>query len=281
MTILIDGKALRNKILTNLKSKIEKLSGTPELAVILVGNDPASRLYVNNKQRAAETAGIKTRVINLDAKCSEYDIINEIKLLNDDKSVNAVLVQMPLPKHIDANKVINAIDPHKDVDCLTIENTGRLYSNNKPFIMPCTPRGVISLLDEYAINISGKHAVVIGRSNIVGRPMAHALLNRNATVTTCHSYTENLTEFTKTADIVVSAVGKNIIDGSGIKHGAVVINIGQHIDKNGKISGDIDYESMQNIAGYLTPITGSTGPMTIASLMQNTYDLFCMQNQCK
>lgn len=274
MAIILDGKKLRDKILLEIKDKIDKSAIKPELAVVLVGDNPASQLYVRNKQRYCEIVGIKTRLIELPNDTPEQTVIDAIKDLNNNDNVTALLVQMPLPAHICANNVINAISPSKDVDCFTNENIGKMYSNNNPTIFPCTPCGVIKLLDEYNINLTGLNAVVIGRSNIAGRPMAQMLLNRNVTVTICHSYTKNLSDITKTADIVISAVGKTILYGRDIKPGAIVVSIGQYFDSDRKIHGDIDFESVKEVAGYITPITGGVGPMTIATLLLNTMDLF-------
>lgn len=276
--MLLDGKALRDKLLLELKEKIDTYAIKPILAVILVGHNPASELYVKNKQKVANSIGIETKLIRMPDNVSQECLLAQIDELNKDTTVTAILVQLPLPEHMSVNAVIDKILPKKDVDCFTNENLGRLYSNNNPFIYPCTPKGIVSLIDEYNIDVSGKKVVVIGRSNIVGKPIAHMLSNRDATVTLCHSKTQNLTNITRDADIVVTAVGKTLLTGNDIKNGAVVINVGQYVDLNGKICGDIDFESVSSIAGYVTPIVGGTGPMTILSLMQNTLVLFELQN---
>ena len=210
MTTILDGKKLRDKIFENLKDKIDKMKKKPTLAVILVGENPASQIYVRNKKKTAEKLGINSLSIEYPADISEKELVAKIEELNNDKNVTAILVQLPLPKHINKNKVIDAILPQKDVDGLTPYNLGKLFSGEKPYVYPCTPKGILLLLDEYNIELDGKNIVVIGRSNLVGKPVAQMLLNRNATVTMCHSHTKNLSEITKTADIVVSAGGKNV-----------------------------------------------------------------------
>ena len=274
MSIILDGKKLRDKILDDLTKKISKFSVKPKLVVILVGDESASKIYVSNKQKCAQKIGIISEVINYPSNVKEQVLIDKIQELNNDKSVHAILVQLPLPEHISKTNIINAIAPEKDVDGFTPHNFGRLFSGEKPYVYPCTPKGVLKLLDEYGVELEGKHAVVIGRSNIVGRPMAQMLLNRNATVTVCHSHTKNLEQITKTADIIVSAVGKNIIKGEMLKSGCVVVDVGIFKDDSGKLSGDIDFESSSKIASYISPVPGGVGPMTIASLMLNTVELF-------
>ena len=198
----------------------------------------------------------------------------KIEELNEDRTITAILVQLPLPEHIDKNKVINSISPKKDVDGFTPYNFGRLFAGEEPYVYPCTPRGIIRLLDEYKIPIEGKHAVIVGRSNIVGKPLSQMLLNRNATVTICHSKTKNLAEITKTADILISAVGGKIIGKNMLKSGCVVIDVGIFKDENGKTRGDIDFENSFSVASYISPVPGGVGPMTIAMLMSNTVELF-------
>jgi len=274
MTTILDGKKLRDKILENLKQKVEKFQIKPSLVVILVGENPASQIYVNNKKKIAQQIGINSQVISYPENVSEEIVLNKIKELNEDKNVTAILVQLPLPNHISKDKVINTISPQKDVDGFTPYNFGRLFSGEKPIVYPCTPKGILLLLDEYEIELEGKHAVVVGRSNIVGRPVAQMLLDRNATVTMCHSHTKNLAQIIKTADVVVSAVGKNIIKGEMLKSNCVVIDVGIFKDSNGKTRGDADFESSSKIASYISPVPGGIGPMTIASLMLNTVELF-------
>ena len=279
MAIIMDGKRLRDKILSNLKSEIEDFTKKPVLAVILVGDDPASRIYVNNKKKTAENIGIKSIVIEYPANIEEEVLLKKIKDLNSDDEVNAILVQLPLPRHIDKQKVIDAISPLKDVDCFTIENCGKLYTGLEPYVYPCTPQGILYLLDEYKINLEGKHVVVIGRSNLVGKPAAQLALNRNATVTVCHSHTKNLSDITKTADVLISAVGEVLIEDDMMKDDCVVIDVGIFRDCNGKVRGDVDFETVSKKASYITPVPGGVGPMTIASLMVNTVKLYKEQNK--
>ncbi len=274
MAIVLDGKKLREKILAQLQLKLEKFDEKPTLVVILVGENPASKIYVNNKKKVAEKIGINSVVINYPEDVREDVLLLKIEELNNDKNVTAILVQLPLPEHISKEKVINAIKPEKDVDGFTPYNFGKLFSGEEPTVYPCTPKGVLLLMDEYGIDVEGKHAVVIGRSNIVGHPMAQMLLNRNATVTVCHSHTRNLEQITKAADIVISAVGKNIVKGEMLKSGCVVIDVGIFKDENGKTRGDVEFESASKIAAYISPVPGGIGPMTITSLMLNTVELF-------
>lgn len=273
MAIILDGKKLRDKIFENLKQKLNNMSEKPTLAVILVGDNPASQIYVKNKKKTAENLGIYSIVINYPSNISEKILLDKIQELNNDNKITAILVQLPLPKHIDKFKIIDAIAPEKDVDGLTPYNSGKLFSGEEPYVYPCTPKGILLLLDEYNIELEGKHVVVIGRSNLVGKPVAQMLLNRNATVTMCHSHTKNLSDITKTADIVVSAVGKNIIGEKMLKSNCVVVDVGIFKDVNGKICGDVDFASASKIAAYISPVPGGVGPMTIASLMLNTVEL--------
>ena len=273
MAIILDGKNLRDKIFENLKQRLNNMSEKPTLAVILVGDDPASQIYVKNKKKTAENLGINSIVINYPSDIPENVLLDKIKELNNDNKITAILVQLPLPKHIDKFKIIDAIAPEKDVDGLTPYNSGKLFSGEEPYVYPCTPKGILLLLDEYNIELEGKHVVVIGRSNLVGKPVAQMLLNRNATVTMCHSHTKNLSDITKTADIVVSAVGKNIIGEKMLKSDCVVVDVGIFKDNNGKICGDVDFASASKIAAYISPVPGGVGPMTIASLMLNTVEL--------
>ncbi len=273
MAIILDGKKLRDKIFENLKQRLNNMSEKPTLAVILLGENPASQIYVRNKKKTAENLGINSIVINYPADISEKILLDKIQELNNDNKITAILVQLPLPKHIDKFKIIDAIAPEKDVDGLTPYNSGKLFSGEEPYVYPCTPKGILLLLDEYNIELAGKHVVVIGRSNLVGKPVAQMLLNRNATVTMCHSHTKNLSDITKTADIVVSAVGKNIIGEKMLKSDCVVVDVGIFKDVNGKICGDVDFASASKIAAYISPVPGGVGPMTIASLMLNTVEL--------
>lgn len=272
MTQILDGKKLREKLLTDLKQKIDRFQTKPTLVVILVGENPASKIYVNNKKKTAEELGINSQVINYPANISEEELLAKIEELNNNKDVTAILVQLPLPEHISKENVINAIAPEKDVDGFTPYNFGKLFSGEIPTVYPCTPKGILLLLDEYGIELEGKHVVVVGRSNIVGRPLSQMLLNRNATVTVCHSKS-NL-DIIKTADVVISAVGKNIIEGEMLKLGSVVVDVGIFKDENGKTRGDVNFESASQVTSYISPVPGGVGPMTIASLMLNTVELF-------
>ena len=274
MTEILDGKKLRDKIFAGLKTKLDRMSEKATLAVILAGNDPASQIYVRNKKKTAENLGINSIVIEYPADVTETELLAKISELNNDKKISAILVQLPLPKQIDKFRIIDAILPQKDVDGLTPYNLGKLFAGEQPYVYPCTPKGILLLLDEYGINPAEKHVVVIGRSNLVGKPVAQMLLQRNATVTMCHSHTTNLPDITKTADIVVSAVGKNIIGEKMLKSNCVVVDVGIYRDETGKVRGDVDFEGVSNIAAYISPVPGGVGPMTIASLMLNTVELF-------
>lgn len=274
MVEILDGKKLREKILDELKLKVESFTQKPSLVVILVGENPASKIYVNNKKKTAQNLGINSEVINYPSDITEQELLDKIEKLNNDKNVTAILVQLPLPSHISKENVINAISPSKDVDGFTPYNFGKLFSGLEPVVYPCTPKGILLLLDEYGIKLEGKHAVIVGRSNIVGRPLSQMLLNRNATVTVCHSRSENLSDIIKTADIVVSAAGKNVIKGEMLKSGCVVVDVGIFKDENGKTRGDVDFETASQVASYISPVPGGVGPMTIASLMLNTVELY-------
>lgn len=274
MTVILDGKKLRDKIFSDLKVKVDKMSEKPTLAVILAGDDPASQIYVRNKKKTAENLGINSIVIEYPSDVTESELLAKIEELNNDKRITAILVQLPLPKHIDKFRIIDAILPQKDVDGLTPYNLGKLFAGEEPYVYPCTPKGILLLLDEYKIDIDGKHVVVIGRSNLVGKPVAQMLLKRNATVTMCHSHTKNLSDITKTADILISAVGKNVVGEKILKSGCVVIDVGIFKDENGKVRGDVDFENVSKTAAYISPVPGGVGPMTIASLMLNTVELF-------
>lgn len=270
---IIDGKKLAHKIKESLIEEVEniKKSGIkPCLSVILVGENKASKKYVNFKEKACEELGIDSIVFRMPENTSEEAIIKKIDELNNDKNINGILVQLPLPRHISQNKILHKIEPLKDVDGFTPYCLGRLLIDD-PLFIPCTPKGVIRMLDEYNIKIESKNAVVVGRSVIVGKPLSLLLLRRNATVTVCHSKTEGLKEITRSADILCVAIGKsNFISGEMIKDGAVVIDIGINVGLDGKISGDVDFESALQRASYITPVPGGVGPMTIAMLMENT-----------
>lgn len=281
---IIDGKEVSSyvKQQVKLQTDILKQQGiTPCLAVIIVEGDPASRVYVNNKKRACEVCGIKSLEYALAGDVSEEELLALIDKLNNDSSVNGILCQLPVPKHIDEKKVIDAISPAKDVDGFSAENVGKIWLGDYS-ISPCTPMGVIELLDYYKIDVQGKNCVVVGRSNIVGKPMAALLLERNATVTVCHSKTKDLASFTKNADIIVAAVGRaGFITADMVSEGAVVIDVGINRLSDGKLAGDVDFEAIKEKASYITPVPGGCGPMTIAVLMKNTIEATKMQNNIK
>ena len=279
MAIILDGKKLRDKLLDELKLKVENFDRKPSLAVILAGDNPASQIYVNNKKKTAEKLGITSTVINYPSDVTENELLEKIEELNNDKNINAILVQLPLPKHIDKFKIINAILPIKDVDGFTAENSGKLFTGQKPYVYPCTPKGILLLLDEYNIELEGKHVVIVGRSNIVGKPLSIMMLNRNATVTVCHSKTKNLPDIIKTADVLVSAVGEKLIEDSMMKVDSIMVDVGIFKDENGRTRGDADFEKVSKVVSYISPVPGGVGPMTITSLMLNTVELFELQNK--
>ncbi|MBQ8689127.1 MAG: bifunctional methylenetetrahydrofolate dehydrogenase/methenyltetrahydrofolate cyclohydrolase FolD [Clostridia bacterium] len=274
MAELINGKVvsrhLRELIASDVLKFKEEYGITPGLAVILVGDDPASTVYVKNKHKACLEVGINSIEIHLPATVAEDVLISKIEELNTDAGVNGILVQLPLPKHICEERVINSIIPEKDVDAFHPINVGKLMLG-KPDFIPCTPAGIMELLNYYSVEISGKECVVIGRSNIVGKPIAQLLLSKNGTVTVCHSRTKNLTESAKRADILVVAIGKpDFVNGDMIKPGAVVIDVGINRKEDGKLTGDVDFESVTEKAAYVTPVPGGVGPMTITMLLKNT-----------
>jgi methylenetetrahydrofolate dehydrogenase (NADP+)/methenyltetrahydrofolate cyclohydrolase len=275
---LLDGKQLSTKIKNNLAFEISSLKSSGlisdlGLAVILVGNDPASAVYVRNKINACAFVGITSIQYNLDESVTEHDLIALIEKLNADSHVTGILVQLPLPKHISENAIISKIDPSKDVDGFTPYQTGLLSIGQKSLV-PCTPKGIIALLEHYNINLSGAHAVIVGRSNIVGKPLMNLLLQKNSTVTICHSKTKNLADITKTADILIVAIGKpKFITETMIKDGAVLIDVGiNRVD--GKLVGDVDFEHLKEKCSYITPVPGGVGPMTITMLLQNTLEAY-------
>ena len=283
MTNIINGKEISDKFLKKLKKEVcnlkTELNLQPALAVIIVGDDPASKIYVRNKKRACEEIGIKSIEFALPTNTSENELLNLIDALNKRPDVNGILVQMPLPPHINEKIIIAHINPIKDVDAFHETNVGKIMIGNFKFL-PCTPAGIIHLLDESNIEISSKHCVIIGRSNIVGKPLAMLMLHRDATVTICHSKTKNLTEICKTADILIAAVGKvNFVTSNMVKPGAVVVDVGINRCENGKICGDVDFEHVKNIASYITPVPGGVGPMTISLLMKNTITAALMQKK--
>ena len=272
MAAIIDGKAISKQIKDELKEQVAsyRAQGTEiALAVIQVGQDPASTVYVGNKKKACEYIGIQSVAYELPEETTEEELLAIIDKLNRDDSIYGILVQLPVPKHINENHIIQAIDPKKDVDGFHPQSVGAL-SIGQPGFVSCTPAGIIQLLIRSGVEIAGKECVIIGRSNIVGKPMAMLLLRENGTVTVCHSRTQNLKEVTKRADILVVAIGRpKMIDASYVKEGAVVIDVGIHRDENNKLCGDVDYASVEPIASAITPVPGGVGPMTIAMLMHN------------
>lgn len=270
---LIDGKALAAKMQAELKVKVDKLKeadNVPGLAVILVGEDPASQIYVRNKARQATAIGLNSSVVRLPETVTEQELLDLIEQYNQSEQWHGILVQLPLPEHISEEKVLLAIDPEKDVDGFHPMNMGRLWSGN-PLMIPSTPAGIMEMFREYNVELSGKRAVVIGRSNIVGKPMAQLLMMADATVTIAHSKTENLRELTKEADILVVAIGRDrMIKAGDIKEGAVVIDVGMNRDEDGKLHGDVDFDEVKNVASFITPVPGGVGPMTITMLMEQT-----------
>ncbi|HEO1137311.1 TPA: bifunctional methylenetetrahydrofolate dehydrogenase/methenyltetrahydrofolate cyclohydrolase [Streptococcus agalactiae] len=275
MTELIDGKALSQKMQAELGQKVERLKEQhgiiPGLAVILVGDNPASQVYVRNKERSGLEAGFKSETLRLSESISQEELIDIIHQYNEDKSIHGILVQLPLPQHINDKKIILAIDPKKDVDGFHPMNTGHLWSG-RPMMVPCTPAGIMEMFREYHVDLEGKHAVIIGRSNIVGKPMAQLLLDKNATVTLTHSRTRNLSEVTKEADILIVAIGQgHFVTKDFVKEGAVVIDVGMNRDENGKLIGDVVFEQVAEVASMITPVPGGVGPMTITMLLEQTY----------
>lgn len=273
MAKILDGKAIAAQIRAELKTRAEALraGGTvPCLAVLLAGDDPASKIYVRNKKRACAEIGIESRELLFPESVTEEELIDQIRALNADASVDAMLVQLPLPKHINEARVLAEIAPEKDADGFHVVNAGRLFTGQES-VLPCTPAGCMELLRRAGVEFCGKHAVVVGRSNIVGKPMAMLLLNEHCTVTICHSRTKDLARFTRDADILVAAVGRpGMITGDMVKPGAAVIDVGINRLESGKLMGDVDFATAEPVAGAITPVPGGVGPMTIAMLMQNT-----------
>ncbi len=278
---LIDGKQISAQIKAEAAEEAAALRArgiTPCLAVVLVGENPASQVYVNNKKKACAAVGIRSVSHVLPEDTSEGELLDLIAMLNDDKSIHGILVQMPVPKQIDERRVILAMDPKKDVDCFHPINVGNLHTGGKGFL-PCTPAGIIELIRRSGHTIEGKHCVVIGRSNIVGKPAAMLLMRENGTVTICHSRTRNLAEICRGADIIVSAVGKvNTVTADMVKDGAIIIDVGMNRNEAGKLCGDVDFENVKEIAGAITPVPGGVGPMTIAMLMKNCITAAKIQN---
>lgn len=284
MAKILSGKEVSARIKAELKEEADKLKARgimPGLAVVIVGDDPASRVYVNNKKKACEELGILSEEYALPAETKEEELLALIDRLNSDDKISGILVQLPLPAGLDEEKVINRINPKKDVDAFHPVNVGKIMIGNYDFV-PCTPAGVMELIAESGIDISGKECVIVGRSNIVGKPMSMLLLHKNGTVTVCHSRTKDLKEVTKRADILVVAVGKpEFITGEMIKEGAVVIDVGINRLENKKLVGDVEFESAEKVASAITPVPGGVGPMTIAMLMKNTLKAAIVNKEIK
>lgn len=272
---LLNGKELAQKLQQEMTQEVTKLKEKglqPGLAVILVGEDPASQVYVRNKERAANNIGMYSVVYRLPETTSEADLITKIEELNHDDKVHGILVQLPLPKHINEDLVLDTIDPAKDVDGFHPMNLGNLFAG-KPTMIPCTPAGIMELIKLSGLDLAGKNAVIIGRSNIVGKPMAHLLLQANATVTICHSKTKDLPKVAKQADVLVVAIGRaNFVTADFVKEGAVVIDVGINRDENNKLTGDVKFDEVAPLTSYITPVPGGVGPMTITMLMRQTID---------
>ena len=281
MAMRIDGKAVSAKVKEEVTAEVEVLKKQgvcPGLAVVIVGDDPASRIYVNNKKKACQATGIYSEEYALPATTTQEELLALVETLNEKKDIHGILVQSPLPKGLDEGAVVEAIDPKKDVDAFHAYNGGKIMIGDYHFL-PCTPAGIMELLKAYQIEVEGKRCVVIGRSNIVGKPMAMLLLHQNGTVTVCHSRTKNLPEVTGQADILVSAVGKaHFVTADMVKPGAVVIDVGMNRDENNKLCGDVDFDGIEPVASYITPVPGGVGPMTIAMLLKNTVTAAKLQN---
>lgn len=272
---LIDGNALSRQLRTQVSERVAALKAqglTPGLAVVLVGDNPASQVYVRNKVKACEDTGMHSVLEKYDASLTEAELLARVEALNNDPTIHGILVQLPLPAHIDAHKVIEAISPAKDVDGFHVASAGALMVG-QPGFWPCTPYGCMKMLESIGYDLRGKHAVIIGRSNIVGKPMAMMLLQQDATVTVCHSRTADLKAQTLQADVIVAAVGKrNVLTADMVKPGAVVLDVGMNRNDDGKLCGDVDFDGVKAVAGYITPVPGGVGPMTITMLMVNTLE---------
>lgn len=281
MAEIISGKEVAAVLNEGTAAKVAELKNKGigvSLAVIIVGDDPASKVYVNNKKKACEKLGITSYEYVLPESTTQEELMQTVKELNERADVNGILCQLPLPKHLDSNAVIDAIAPEKDVDCFSPTNVG-LLNIGRGRLSPCTPAGIMDMLEYKNISVSGKHCVVIGRSNIVGKPMSALLLAADATVTVCHSKTQNLKEITKTADVLIAAVGRSkFVTADMVKDSAVVIDVGIHRTESGKLCGDVDFDSVEPKASYITPVPGGVGPMTIARLMRNTVTAAKLQN---
>lgn len=281
MAVIIDGKELARKIRANLKIECEELKKKnikSKLAVIMVGEDQASKVYVKNKSKACDDVGIEYEEYLLNSETTQKELIELIEKLNNDKTINAILLQSPIPSNLDINEAFKTISPEKDVDGFNPVNVGKLVLNQDTFVS-CTPYGIMKMFEEYNIDLCSKNVVILGRSNIVGKPLIHCCLNKNATVTTCHSKTQDLAQKAKEADILISAIGKaNFITADMVKEKAVVIDVGINRLDNGKITGDVDFENVKEKASYITPVPGGVGPMTIAMLMNNVIKATKRQN---
>ena len=273
MTQIMDGKALSEKIYERIKTEVSKLEKKPTLAVIITSDNEAGKIYVRNKKRACENTGINSITVEFDETVSDEEFLSKIDELNKNPEVDAIMVQLPIPRHLDTEKILNSISPEKDADGLHYINAGKLFTGQIPNSVACTPKGIIRILDEYGINVEGKHAVVIGRSNLVGKPIAQLLMQKNATVTHLHSKSKNIEFFTKNADIIVVATGKpKMLKEDMVKEGVVIIDVGiSRVD--GKLSGDVDFDSVAPKASFITPVPKGVGPMTVAMLIQNTLEL--------
>ena len=275
MATILDGKNLAKEITENIKKQVENLEIKPKLAVILVGNNPSSEIYVKNKQKKALELGFESIILPLSEDISEENLLEHIYILNEDTSINAILVQLPLPKHINKQRILEAIEPIKDVDGFTSYNFGRLALGYKPYAIACTPKGIIKILDKYNIELEGKNVLVIGRSNIVGKPISILLQQKNATVTMAHSKTKELENLILSSDIIVSAVGKpNTI--TKVPENVIIIDVGINRTEEG-LKGDVNFDIASKSAAYITPVPGGVGPMTIAMLMENTLELYKLQ----
>lgn len=272
MAEIINGKKLAKKIREDLKVKCEELKGkgvNPKLAVIMIGDDKASQIYVRNKSKACEEIGIEFEEHLLDGNIEQQDLIDLIKRLNQDEKIHGILLQSPIPKHLDINEAFRTIAPGKDVDGFNPLNVGKLCLNQDTFVS-CTPYGIMKMFEAYDIDLTGKNVTILGRSNIVGKPLIQCCLNKNATVTICHSKTKNLKQYTQKADVVIAAIGKSkFVRADMIKEGAVIIDVGINRDEDGNLTGDVDFENVYNKVSYITPVPGGVGPMTIAMLMNN------------
>ena len=281
MVIIIDGKELAKKIRANLKMECDELKNkkiNPKLAVIMLGDDPASKVYVRNKSKACEDVGIEYKEYLLNTNTTQKELIKLIEELNQDKTINGILLQSPIPANLDINEAFRTISPQKDVDGFNPVNVGKLVLNQDTFVS-CTPYGIMKMFEEYNIDLNGKNVVILGRSNIVGKPLMNCCLNKNATVTICHSKTQNLAEKAREADILISAIGKaQFVTADMVKENAVIIDVGINRLENGKITGDVDFENVKENASYITPVPGVVGPMTIAMLMNNVIKAAKRQN---